>query len=175
MEKDFATTYETRIAGINHNLSFSDTSFMGLVFGYCMPNPTNKYNPNAIGIYSNRNRKLGYIPDDELEEFGEWCENPVTKFVGIIMPFYNDDDEPMLFGRITFVQGAEKAVEEKIAELTQEYSQEANEAKKDFDHKTTNIKDVSTLRNSNPQENDNGGCLGVVMVGIISIITALLL
>lgn len=168
--------YETKIAGINYHLSVNDKSSIGLVFGYCMLEPSNKYNQNAIAIYTNRNKLLGYISEEDLEDFTEWSDKQVTKFVGITAPFIGDDNEPLLYGKVTFVRGEEKEIENAMQKLSKDYSKELDEALNDVEHKLRNITDIESLKsNSHKEEDSNSGCLGVIMIGVISIITALLI
>ena len=171
--------YQTKIAGINYHLSINNSSCIGVVQGYCMADPNNTYNTNAIAIYTDKNKLIGYIAEDELEDFAEWSENKVLKFIGIVAPFYNEDDEPMLFGRVTFCKGDDnEKVVDTLYQLRIDYKKELEQLIQDFNHRKRNIEDMETLRNTNStntkNNNSNSGCLGIIIFGLC-IITAMFL
>ena len=171
-----STTFEIRVAGINSYLSYQNKSNIGVKQGYCMIDPTNRYNSNAIAIYLSNGKLIGYIPNDSLEDFAEWSERKVIKCVGIICPFLGDYEDCKLFGRFTFYKGDDE--EETARRLREEYQVELDSSLNDLNHKLDNLEQVSSLRSSNTQNNNNtlqdgDGCLGVVILGIVSILTAM--
>lgn len=67
--------YHTKIAGINFCRGIKNLA--GVYFdALLIPEPNNKYDPNAIKIvYADDRRKLGYIPADETEAVRLWVKN----------------------------------------------------------------------------------------------------
>ena len=62
----YVTYLRYKIAGINHRKRIRD--YVGKCKGYIQPEPTNKYDPNAIAIYAEDGHHLGYIPQSETQE-----------------------------------------------------------------------------------------------------------
>lgn len=54
------------IAGINFRQGVSN--YVGSINGYIQPQPSNRYDPNAIAVYSEDGHHLGYIPATETYE-----------------------------------------------------------------------------------------------------------
>lgn len=59
-------SYPYNIAGINFRRGISN--YVGLSTGCLQPEPTNKYDPNAIAVRANDGHLLGYIPAEETED-----------------------------------------------------------------------------------------------------------
>lgn len=59
-------SYPYNIAGINFRRGISN--YVGISTGCLQPEPTNKYDPNAIAVYHNDGHHLGYIPAEETED-----------------------------------------------------------------------------------------------------------
>lgn len=59
-------SYPYNIAGINFRRGISN--YVGLSTGSLQPEPTNKYDPNAIAVRANDGHLLGYIPAEETED-----------------------------------------------------------------------------------------------------------
>lgn len=62
------TNYSTHIAGVWHHCKLRDN---GSYEGYAIPED-NPYDRNAIAIYTNSGKKVGYIPKDETLAFRFW-------------------------------------------------------------------------------------------------------
>ena len=60
------TTYSYSIAGINYRKGIRN--YVGLFEGYISPEPSNRYDPNAIAVYASDNHHLGYIPATDTYE-----------------------------------------------------------------------------------------------------------
>lgn len=71
----YPNIYHTRIAGINFARGIKNLA--GVYFdALLIPEPTNKYDPNAIKIiHAHDRRKLGYIPAEETDAVRRWVSN----------------------------------------------------------------------------------------------------
>lgn len=58
--------FYTSIAGINFRCTPDD---LGSILGYVEKDPSNEYNPEAVGVYRINGSLLGYIKDQDLPEF----------------------------------------------------------------------------------------------------------
>lgn len=76
MEK--AKIFYTSVAGINFRCKQED---LGSVIGYVQQEPTNEYNPKAVGVYRVNGSLLGYIPDKDLELFYNFKGDDYDKMV----------------------------------------------------------------------------------------------
>jgi hypothetical protein len=90
--------YFTRIAGAQYRCGKQD---VGGFLGYVCPEPKNKYDKNAIAIYRNDKKLLGYIPKDEQSDFREWSDKKLLHCVG----FLKEGEEVPIFGRVKVVDG----------------------------------------------------------------------
>lgn len=61
-----ATILEYNVAGINFRKGLA--RYEGPFMGYMLPEPSNAYDPNAIAIYHEDGKHLGYIPSDETDD-----------------------------------------------------------------------------------------------------------
>lgn len=86
-------SYHTKIAGAHFRCSPQD---VGGFLGYIKHEPTNKHDPNAIAIYRNDGKHLGYIPKDETSSFRRWSAKEELPCVG----FIKEGDEVPLFGKV---------------------------------------------------------------------------
>lgn len=73
--KLYPNIYHTRIAGINFARGIKNLA--GVYFdALLIPEPTNKYDTNAIKIiHAHDRRKLGYIPAEETDAVRRWVSN----------------------------------------------------------------------------------------------------
>ena len=71
----YPNIYHTRIAGINFARGIKNLA--GVYFdALLIPEPTNKYDTNAIKIiHAHDRRKLGYIPAEETDAVRRWVSN----------------------------------------------------------------------------------------------------
>ena len=71
----YPNIYHTKIAGINFSRGIKNLA--GVYFdALLIPEPTNKYDSNAIKIiHATDRRKLGYIPADETDSVRRWVSN----------------------------------------------------------------------------------------------------
>ena len=97
-------SYHTKIAGVQFRCSPSD---VGGFMGYIQHEPTNPHDPNAIAIYRNDGKHLGYIPKDETNALRRWSTKAQLPCVG----FIKEGDEVPLFGKVkvldTFLEEVE--------------------------------------------------------------------
>lgn len=89
-------TYYTKIAGAQHHCNKQD---IGGFLGYICSEPNNQYDKNAVAVYRNDNKKLGYLPKDEIKSFREWSEKENMPCVG----FIKAGDEVPLFGKVKII------------------------------------------------------------------------
>lgn len=78
------TEYFCSIAGVSHH---NDEDNIGGFIGYCMADPTNRLDKNAIGIYESGGRLVGYIPKDEQKNFRAWSKRNPLPCIGFIEVF----------------------------------------------------------------------------------------
>lgn len=71
----YPNIYQTKIAGINFARGIKNLA--GVYFdALLIPEPTNKYDTNAIKIiHAHDRRKLGYIPAEETDAVRRWVSN----------------------------------------------------------------------------------------------------
>lgn len=92
------TEYTCKIAGITHHASSNDFGgFVGVIY----PDASNPYDSNAVGIYNEKGKLLGYIPSGDLGEFREWATRYPLPCIGYIREGNNAD----MYGRIKVIDG----------------------------------------------------------------------
>ena len=89
-------TYYTKIAGVQHHSGKQD---IGGFLGYVCSEPNNPYDKNAIAIYRNDNKLLGYIPKDETADFRKWSDKENLPCIG----FIKAGDEVPRFGKVKII------------------------------------------------------------------------
>lgn len=93
-------TYSYNIAGINYRKGIA--SFVGNSVGYLKREPSNKYDTNAIAVYSEGGHHLGYIPaTDTYEVYSLHLRFPIPVSVDI-EECYDDDDRRFYVGEVSF-------------------------------------------------------------------------
>ena len=91
--------YSYNIAGINYRKGIA--TFVGKSVGHLKPEPSNKYDPNAIAVYSEGGHHLGYIPaTDTYEVYSLHLRFPIPVSVDI-EECYDDDDRRFYVGEVT--------------------------------------------------------------------------
>lgn len=90
-------SFLTYITGINHHCTLSD---IGGFKGVVAPEPTNQYDKNAVAIYRNDSKLLGYISKNELSEYREWSKGKPFTCVGYI----TGGDNAALKGRVKIIK-----------------------------------------------------------------------
>lgn len=88
--------YLCKIAGVLHRNNVQD---IGGFLGYVCSEPTNPYDKNAIAIYRNDGKHVGYIPKDETKDFREWSAKENLPCVG----FIKDGDNAALYGKVKII------------------------------------------------------------------------
>ena len=92
--------YSYNISGINYRKGIA--SFVGNSVGYLKREPSNKYDPNAIAVYSEGGHHLGYIPaTDTYEVYSLHLRFPIPVSVDI-EGCYDDDDRRFYVGEVSF-------------------------------------------------------------------------
>lgn len=85
--------YLCKIAGVQYR---NDAQDIGGFLGYVCSEPNNPHDKNAIAIYRNDGKLIGYIPKDEIKDFREWSAKDNLPCVG----FIKDGDEVALYGKV---------------------------------------------------------------------------
>lgn len=88
--------YLCKIAGVQYR---NDVQDIGGFLGYVCSEPTNPHDKNAIAIYRNDGKHVGYIPKDETKDFREWSAKENLPCVG----FIKDGDEVALYGKVKVI------------------------------------------------------------------------
>lgn len=88
--------YLCKIAGVQYR---NDAQDIGGFLGYVRSEPTNPHDKNAIAIYRNDGKHVGYIPKDETKDFREWSAKENLPCVG----FIKDGDEMALYGKVKVI------------------------------------------------------------------------
>ena len=103
----YVTYLRYKIAGINHRKRIMD--YVGKCKGYIQPEPTNKYDPNAIAIYAEDGHHLGYIPQAETQEVRDiGLPFPINVYCEIEEDYDYDDSRRFFVGHI-LIEQPEKA------------------------------------------------------------------
>lgn len=85
--------YFCKIAGVQYR---NDVQDIGGFLGYVCSEPANPHDKNAIAIYRNDGKLIGYIPKDEIKDFREWSAKDNLPCVG----FIKDGDDVELYGKV---------------------------------------------------------------------------
>lgn len=88
--------YFCKIAGVQYRNGIQD---VGGFLGYVCSEPANPHDKNAIAIYRNDGKHIGYIPKDEIKDFREWSAKENLPCVG----FIKDGDEVALYGKVKII------------------------------------------------------------------------
>ena len=103
----YVTYLRYKIAGINHRKRIRD--YVGKCKGYIQPEPTNKYDPNAIAIYAEDGHHLGYIPQAETQEVRDLgLPFPIDVYCEIEEDYDYDESRRFFVGHI-LIEQPEKA------------------------------------------------------------------
>lgn len=73
------TEYFCKIAGAHHR-NKDEGAFIGVVTN----DPDNEYDKNAIAIYRNDGKLMGYIPRDEQRDFRKWSNRDPLPCIGYV-------------------------------------------------------------------------------------------
>lgn len=85
--------FKCPIAGVQYR---NDKEDVGGFFGYVKLEPENEFDPNAVAIYRNDGKLIGYIPKDMTREYREWTSEERRPCVG----FIDEGDYAPLYGRV---------------------------------------------------------------------------
>lgn len=90
------------IAGINFREQIAE--FVGTFSGYLNPEPTNKYDPNAIAIYHEDGHHLGYINSGETDYVRSLCASFPAPCTGQIAQEHNEEEDRDYFVGIIYIK-----------------------------------------------------------------------
>lgn len=128
--------FSTYIAGINFRCNARDA---GGFLGYAVPEPDNEYDTNAVAIYRNDGKLLGYIPKKDNREFKEWSDSCTVPCVGYIL-----SEDGTMKGRVkALLPENENAVNKAVAYYVRWLVQERGRR---FIPKGFNLKDRDKLK-----------------------------
>lgn len=102
------TEYFCKIAGASHH-----DNEAGAFIGIVMSDPDNEYDKNAIAIYHNDGRLVGYIPRNEQKDFREWSTREPLPCVG----FFCEGDYTDLYGKVKVIDADQRLTEIHIAKF----------------------------------------------------------
>lgn len=89
--------YESKIAGITMRCTEADKGiFKGVIYN----ESNNPYNKKAMAIVSMNQKMLGYIPNDDLDEYYEWSNGKPVTCVGFINTFVTSEGNQRLYGKV---------------------------------------------------------------------------
>ena len=92
--------YQYSIAGINYRKGIA--AYLGRSNGYIKPEPTNRYDPNAIAVYAQDGHHLGYIPaTDTYEVHDLHLRFPAQAAIDIEECYDNTEDRTFYVGTVT--------------------------------------------------------------------------
>ena len=168
-------TLVTKIAGITHYVNPKTFPF-GYVEGYCMAEPNNKFDKDAMALYIN-NKLVGYIPKEDLKDYIEFSERKQMKFIGTVTPFLDDEDKTKVAGSILFIK-EDDDIKEDVTLITVQYKlwykAEAKERIADYQYQLNKINQFKTLNSNTNNSNDSGGCLTGIIIAVILSLAALI-
>ena len=94
-------TYSYSIAGINYRRGIA--AYVGRTEGYIKPEPSNKYDSNAIAVYAQNGHHLGYIPATETYEIHNLhLRFPIPVAISIEEHYDYDEDRTFYVGYVVF-------------------------------------------------------------------------
>lgn len=103
-------TFETKLAGAQYHCDDDD---IGGFLGYIAPEPDNEYDKNAIAVYRNNGKHVGYIPKDDVIRVKRWASQPSLPCIGYIF----DGDIVEYWGRITIVDADPQQTELELVKI----------------------------------------------------------
>lgn len=109
-KKNKSTTFETKLAGAQYRCTDDD---IGGFLGYIAPEPDNEYDKNAIAVYRNNGKHVGYIPKDDVIRVKRWASQPSLPCIGYIF----DGDIVEYWGRITIVDADPQQTELELVKI----------------------------------------------------------
>ena len=95
MNKD---TLEARISGLSFYIDVYNYAEYTIEGGYIQPEPNNEYDPNAIAIYHESGKHLGYISKENILEVKEFTDGENAPCLIYIVPFIDNDGKKGLKG-----------------------------------------------------------------------------
>lgn len=79
--EDIYDTWTCNVAGVSRRCTKED---IGGIVGFVESEPTNDFNPNAMAVYLHNGKHIGYIREDELDDYRYWSRCKKMPFVGYI-------------------------------------------------------------------------------------------
>lgn len=106
----------TNIAGVKYRCNEKD---QGGFLGYTKSEPENEHDPNAVAVYRNDGKMLGYIPTDRLDQYHQMAQGKQLSCIGFVR-----DGDYTLFGKVKIIKGDRDIVEYKVVDFVQWLVQE---------------------------------------------------
>lgn len=103
-------TFKTKLAGAQYHCDDDD---IGGFLGYIAPEPDNEYDKNAIAVYRNNGKHVGYIPREDIASLKRWASQPSLPCIGYIF----DGDIVEYWGRITIVDADPQQTELELVKI----------------------------------------------------------
>lgn len=91
-------TLEVKIAGLSFHVDFNDFSKYSIEGGYIKAEPQNEYDPNAIAIYHDSGKHIGYIPKECIIDVKKFTDGDNAPCIIYIVPFIDVNGERGLKG-----------------------------------------------------------------------------
>lgn len=91
-------TLEAKISGLSFYVDFEDSSKYSIEGGYIQAEPDNKHDPNAIAIYHDSGKHIGYISKDCIYEVNKFTDGENAPCIIYIAPFIDEKGEKGLKG-----------------------------------------------------------------------------
>lgn len=95
MNKD---TLEAKISGLSFYIDFDDYTKYSIEGGYIKAEPENNYDPNAIAIYHDSGKHIGYISKECIADVKEFTDGENAPCLIYIVPFIDNKGEKGLKG-----------------------------------------------------------------------------
>lgn len=86
-------TLEARIAGLSFYVDMDNYTNYSIEGGYLKPEPENIHDPNAIAIYHDSGKHIGYIAKECILEVKEFTDGETAPCLIYIAPFIDNDGE----------------------------------------------------------------------------------
>lgn len=106
-EEEEEVYFDTSIAGVSFR---NDEKDFGGFLGFVRSDPTNEHDPNAIAIYRNDNKLIGYIPKEDIEEFRAWSHKDNLLCVG----FMTNNQHVDIYGKVKIIDADKRTTKLEI-------------------------------------------------------------
>lgn len=83
-------TLEAKISGLSFHIDIKDYMKFSIEGGYIKAEPDNEYDPNAIAIYHDSGKHIGYISREYISDVKEFTDGEKAPCIIYIAPFIDD-------------------------------------------------------------------------------------